>query len=218
MSWLSNLFSGGKNPASAAQPYYNQIPGIAQQYMQPYVQQGQQAYQNMQPQLQQMSQNPTEYLNQLLSQYKPSEAYQNSRDEAMRAAGNTAAAGGMRGSSQDSMGEGRLVDSLMGQDMQQWLQNVRGLQTEGLQGQSGIYGTGANAGQSLENDLQNSLAQQGNLAFYGQAQKNANQSDLFKGLTGGIGGLMGMGMGGGNTLGGNMLSGMGSLLNKYKYL
>ena len=29
MSWLSSIFGGGKsNPANAAQPYLNQIPGL----------------------------------------------------------------------------------------------------------------------------------------------------------------------------------------------
>src|SRR3954471_7701589 len=111
MGWLSDFLSGGKNPADAAMPYLNQIPGMAQQHLNPYIQRGETAYHAMQKPFEQMAQDPAGMLESLMGKYEPSKAYQVHRDEAMRAAANTAAAGGMRGSAQDSMGEGRLVDS-----------------------------------------------------------------------------------------------------------
>src|SRR3990167_9540646 len=39
MSWLSSLFHGGnsKNPADAAMPYLNQVPGVSHQGYDPYI-------------------------------------------------------------------------------------------------------------------------------------------------------------------------------------
>lgn len=208
MSWLSKMFKGGggSNPADAAMPYINQIPGTAKQELNPYIQRGQTAYDVMSPQWQKMAQDPTAFLDEIMKGYAPSEAYKTHRDEAMRAAGNTAAAGGMRGSSQDTMGESRLVDSLLGEDMQQWLNNVLGLQKQGLEGEKGLYDTGFEGSKALESDLVNSLAQQGNLAYAGQAERNKSKSDMWQSILQGIGGIGGLAMPGGGSLAGNLIS------------
>jgi hypothetical protein len=50
MSWLSKALglSSSQNPANAAQPYLQQIPGVGHQNYDPYIQQGQQAGQTLQ--------------------------------------------------------------------------------------------------------------------------------------------------------------------------
>lgn len=201
MSWLSNLF-GGRNPADAAQKYINQMPGTAKQYFDPYIAQGQQAYQDMYGPLADMTKDPSKFLESLLGNYEPSKSYQLKKDEALRAAGNTAAAGGMRGSMQDIEKESRLTDALLGDDMQQWLNNVLGIQKTGLAGEQGFYNTGFDASQKLEGDLMNTLGQQGNLAYQQQAEKNKRFSDLLSSILGGAGSLAGINLPSGGTAGG----------------
>ena len=40
MSWLSDFFKGGKNPADSAMPFLNQIPGMEKQYYDPFINYG----------------------------------------------------------------------------------------------------------------------------------------------------------------------------------
>ncbi len=205
MSWLSDFFKGGKNPADAAMPYLNQIPGMEKQYYDPFINYGKEAGNTLAPQFNQMSTNPAEFLEGLLKHYEPSRAYQLSNEEALRAAGNTAAAGGMRGSLNDIKNESRISDALLGQDMQQWLQNVLGIQGAGQQGLGHQFDTGFAATQGLTGDLSNVLGTQAGLAFQGQANKNKSRSDALSGILQTIGGIAGFGLPNGNTVGGSLL-------------
>lgn len=192
MSIFDYLFGNEPNPANSAMPYLNQIPQMEKQYYNPYIQNAQTAYQNLAPSLNQMASSPADYLQQLMQQYQPSREYQLARDEALRAAGNTAAAGGMRGSQQDIENEAKLTDMLMGKDMQQWLSNVLGIQQTGLKGEGGLYDTGFNATRDLSSDLANVLGEQAGLAFQGQREENQRSGDLLSGL----GKALGAGLGG----------------------
>lgn len=182
MSWLSDFFKGGKNPADAAMPYLNQIPGMEKQYYDPFINYGKEAANTLAPQYNQMSSNPAEFLEGLMKDYEPSRSYQLKNEEALRAAGNTAAAGGMRGSLNDIKNSSRISDALLGQDMQQWLQNVFGIQQQGQQGLGHQFDTGYDASKSLSGDLSNILGTQGQLAFQGQANQNRSRSDALSGI------------------------------------
>lgn len=206
MSWLSDFFKGGKNPADAAMPYLNQIPGMEKSYLEPYISRGNEASNILAPQFTQMTQNPAAFLENIMKGYEPSRSYKLSRDEALRAAGNTAAAGGMRGSLNDIENESRLADVLMGQDMQNWLQNVLGIQKEGTTGLGHQSDTGFNASTGLSSDLANVLGTQAQLAFQGQTNQNQSRSDLLSGLVKALGGIAGFGLPGGGTIGGNIIS------------
>lgn len=208
MSWLSDFFKGGKNPADAAMPFLNQIPGMEKSYLEPYINRGNEAANRLTPQFNQMTQNPADFLEGILKNYEPSRAYQLSRDEALKAAGNTAAAGGMRGSLNDITNESRIADSLLGEDMQRWLQNVLGIQTRGEQGLGHQFDTGFSASTGLSGDLANVLGTQAGLAFQGQANQNQSRNDLLSGLVKALGGVAGFALPTGGTIG-------GSLYNKF---
>jgi hypothetical protein len=206
MSWLSDFFKGGKNPADAAMPYLNQIPGMEKSYLEPYIGRGNEASNVLTPEFNQMSQDPAAFLENIMKSYEPSRAYQLSRDETQRAAGNSAAAGGMRGSINDITNQARLTDSLLGADMQQWLQNVLGIQKEGTEGLGHEADTGFNASTGLSSDLSNVLGTQAGLAFQGQANQNQSRSDLLSGLVKALGSVAGFALPGGGTIGGNIAS------------
>ena len=204
MSWLSDFFSGGKNPADAARPYLDKIPGMAHDIYDPYISHGNEAYSTLNPEFTQMGKDPAAFLENIMKGYTPSKSYQLREEEASRAAGNTAAAGGMRGSLNDIKNQARITDSLLGDDMQKWLDNVLGIQKEGMGGLSHIFDTGFNASKGLEGDLSNVLGTQAGLAFQGQANQNQSRSDLLSGLMKALGGIAGFELPGGGTIGGNI--------------
>ncbi|CAB4127665.1 hypothetical protein UFOVP93_3 [uncultured Caudovirales phage] len=206
MSWLSDFFKGGKNPADAAMPYFNQIPGMEKGYYDPYINEGREASNTLKPQFNQLTQDPAGFLEQLMGKYQPSRDYQLRNDEARRSAGNTAAAGGMRGSLNDISHEARISDSLLGADMQQWLNNVLGLQTKGFEGLEHTGDEGFKASGALAGDLSNVLGTQGTLAFQGQANQNQSRNDLLSGIIKALGGVAGFGLQGGGTIGGKIAS------------
>ena len=172
----------GKNPADKAMPYLKDIPNMEHQNYDPYVNQGQSQYGSLNQNYGQMANDPAAFLESLMKGYQPSQAFQMKNKNALNAAGNTAAAGGYRGTGNDMNNEGAISNTLMNEDMQQWLNNVLGLQERGTQGQQGLYNTGFNATTGLTSDLANLGGTQASLAFQGQNQKNMNQTDLLKSL------------------------------------
>ncbi len=198
MSWLSKLFGGGNsggNPMNDANQYLNQIPGVAHQGYDPYVNAGLDASGKTKSQYEDMMNDPTGFINKLMEGYKPSEGYQFQKDQLTKELGNTAAMGGIAGTPQDQMNQGQGVQKLLSGDMQQFLQNVLGRYDKGLAGEEGIASRGYNASGNLTDTLGNALNQQGGLAFQDTQAKNAQNSanrkgvwDMFgKALGGGIG-------------------------------
>lgn len=213
MSIWDNLL--GRGGSDAANGYLNQIPGQLHGILDPYVNRGNDQYNNLNSVYGSMSSDPAGYLNKMMGQYQQSKGYQLQRDEATRAAGNSAAAGGQRGSLADITNQSRLTDTLMGNDMQEWLKNAMGIQNEGLGGQQHFYDQGYEASTGLAGDLSNVLGSQASNAMAGKNQENAGIQGLFGALLGlggaGLGGYLG-GMGGaaGAGAGGAMMGGGGA--------
>lgn len=203
MSFLSNLFNGGRNPANAAMPYLDQIPGQTNPYMMPYFQAGAGALSGLQGQYDSLLGNPGQKLNDIGAQYQQSPGLNFAIQQALQGAGHAAAAGGMAGSPQHEQQNMGIATNLANQDYNNWLGQATGLYGAGLSGQQGLAGMGQQAGQSLADMLAQTLAQKGNLSFQGQRQKNQNQNDLFGNIFKTMGSL--------GAFGG--LSNLGSLLN-----
>lgn len=192
MSWLSKLFGGDKNPMNEANQYLNQIPGVAHQGYDDYINQGKDASGKTKGKYEDLMNDPTGFINKLMEGYKPSEGYQFQKDQLTKELGNTAAAGGIAGTPQDQMNQGEGVQKLLSGDMQQFLQNAFGAFNTGLQGEEGIAGRGFDASGKLTDALGGALNQQGGLAFNNAQQQNKNKSDMwsmFGKALGGAGGL-----------------------------
>lgn len=176
MSFLTNFLLGkkGPNPSDSAMPYLQQIPAVGHQYYDPYINQGQQQGQAAGQTYGQMGQKPNEFLNNIFSNYEPSKGYQFQKDQMLQAARNSAASGGFAGTNYDQQGQAQLVQSLLGGDMQQFLQNILGIQGQGLQGQQHQADIGYGASSNLADMLGGTLNAQGGLAFQGQSQQNTN--------------------------------------------
>ncbi len=181
MSWLSNLF-GGKNPADAAMPYLNQIPGQTNQYYQPYFDAGKNSLPILQGQYDKLLNDPGAWMNKIGESYQQSPGFKSAMEQALQAGGHAAAAGGMAGTPQNQFQEMQMATNLANQDYNNYLQNALGLYGQGLTGQQGMAGMGLQAGQGMADIIAQTLAQKGNLAFQGQAQQNQNTKDLWHGL------------------------------------
>lgn len=179
MSWMSNLFKGGKNPADSAMPYLNQIPGQTSQYFDPYINAGKNALPNLQGQYDQLLNNPGGKLNDIGQNFQQSPGFKFAMDQAMQAAGHAAAAGGMAGSPQHEQQNMGVATDLANQDYYNWLTGATGLYNQGLQGKQGLAAGGLQAGTSMADMIAQTLAQQANLKFQGNRQQNQNKNDLW---------------------------------------
>ncbi|MEO6077575.1 MAG: hypothetical protein ABIP54_02200 [Candidatus Andersenbacteria bacterium] len=199
MGFFNDLFGGGgDNPADAARPYLDQIPGVAKEQYNPYINRGNAAQEQVSGQYNRFASNPMDVINEIISSYKPSEGYKFREQKALGAARNSAAQGGFSGTQYDQEQQAELANGLLGDDMQQWLSNVLGVQGAGLQGQQHVADTGFNASTQLADILTNALSQQGNLAFGGQQYENSQD----QGLLGGLSQLIGLGSQVGGLMGG----------------
>ena len=181
MSILDDIFGIGKksNPANAAMPYLNQIPGVGHAGYDSYVNAGLDASGKTKSTYEDLMNDPTGFINKLMEAYKPSEGYGFQKDQLTKDLSNTAAAGGIAGTPQDQLNQGTAIQGLLSKDMQQWLQNALGVFGAGLSGEEGIAGRGFDASKNLTDLLGGSLNQQGGLAFQGQQQQNQNKTDLW---------------------------------------
>lgn len=191
MGFFDNLFGGGENnnPANAAMPYMNQIPGQTSPYFQPYVGYGQNALPGLAQQYGGLLNNPGGKLNEIGQSYHESPGFKFALEQALQGAGHGAAAGGMAGSPQHEQQNMGIATGLANQDYNNWLGQATGLYNQGLAGQQGLASGGLQAGTSMADMIAQTLAQQGNLAFNGQRQQNQNRSDMFGNIGKGIGAL-----------------------------
>lgn len=211
MSILSKIFGGGHNrsPADAANKYLNQIPGVAHQGYDPYIQQGKEADTALNGQYSSMTQDPQAFIDNLMKNYQTSEGYNFQKNALTKDLGNAAAAGGVAGTPLDQMNQGQAIQGLLSQDQQQYLQNALGVFGQGQAGQQGVSNRGYSATGSLTDTLGNALNQQGGLAFQGQTQKNSDRNAMIQSLIKALGvGAGGYFSGGGSLIGGGLGSDM----------
>ncbi len=180
---LFNLFFA-KNPSDAANPYLEQMEGKAGQYMNHYIDEGKRAGGIWGKQNELNVSDPTAVMDKVGANYKKSPGYQFNMDEAMRAANNSAAAGGMAGTPAEQQRAQTVASGLASQDYGAYVD--RGL---------GQYGLGM-GGLSHQNDIgfmgSQTMAQAAIAQLMAQAQnayEGANTSNQQKG--GGIGSILG---------------------------
>lgn len=188
---LQALFGGGgKNSASAAMPYLNQIPGAYQQHLGPYEQFGTNQLPILQKQYRNLLNNPGDFYNQLGAGYQQSPGYKFQTDQALGAANRAAAAGGMLGSPQEQQNIAGITNQLANQDFNQYLQQVLGIYGQGLGGLQGLANNGLSAATNTAGGLSNLYGSQANLAYAGQNNQNQQRS----GFGGSLAGLFGSGL------------------------
>jgi hypothetical protein len=188
---LGSLFGDWTNPADAADPWMNQIPGELQKYLGPYIQQGQDQYKGLNNQYSQLMNDPGGRINQIGASYHQSPGFQFALQQALQGSGHAAAAGGMAGSPQHEQQNMQVATGLANQDYNQYMQNALGAYGMGLAGSQNIYGIGAKTGMSMGEDMASYLANRAKLSFEGQNAENEHEGGGWGSVLGGIGSAIG---------------------------
>lgn len=198
MSWLSNAFGGGKNPADVANGYLDQIPGALKPYFQPYIDTGRAAGDKLTGQYDQMTQNPGEFYSNLGKGYTQSPGYQATLREALAGANNAAAMGG--GGGLGTPGHENYAANAAGdvanKDYQQYIDHIMEIFGQGQKGQQIQEGRGYDASKDYGTSIGNTLGKKAQYGYEAQAGKNANKSNMWSNIFKGIGTVGGAILGG----------------------
>ncbi len=182
-----NAFSGNRATKQANRDV-GQIQGYGNEAYNPFINQGQAANQQLTPQYQQMAFNPAAQYNDIMGQYQPSAGYQHKQKLLQEASHNTAASGGYLGTEGDIARRNEMLSSLLGEDMQQFLANILGIQGQGMQGLQHQGDIGYHAAGSKADYLGSAAGQQGVFGLAGQGINQSNRNDAASILAGLIGG------------------------------
>lgn len=167
------------NPFHKARPFIEQIPEKVGGYYNPYIEQGRESNALTNSLYSRLAEHPTDYFNELMDMYyKPSPHFDYQKDLLNRELTGAAAAGGYRGSEEDERRRAEMINALYSQDRQQWLNNIMGMQNLGLEGLEKTNQRGFEASTGYGDILGNVLGNEAQLAYQGQAQKNANKYGL----------------------------------------
>lgn len=166
----------------AYQPFYQE----AQKFQNPFYNAGVNNINRFQNWLEGMG-NPSDFINRLMGNYQQSPYAKNLQQEAMRAGTNAASASGLIGSTPFAQQLQQNAANISSQDMNQWLQNVLGINTQYGAGLAGLLSGGQHAG-----DILSQLAEGGGRVAGGSAygQEFGRQQDR-RGLWDSIAGLFG---------------------------
>lgn len=180
-SLFSGMFSDAGSPYSAAMGPYQQYMGQATGQLNPFVQAGQGAMGNYQQWLK-SQQDPSGFINNLMGQYHQSPMAQYEQQQAMRAAQNMGSASGLTGSTPLMLQAQQNASNISSGDMQNWLGNVLGINTQYGQGEANLMNQGYNAANSLANLYGQQAQGMSQLAYGQQMGENQNMGNIFGGL------------------------------------
>jgi len=185
-SILGGIFGASNDPYKAGMDQYKKYAQQGINVQQPFYNAGQQGMGNYQNWLQQM-QNPSQFINNTMNQYQQSPWAQNEQQQAMNMGNNYASANGLSGSTPMAQQMQQNASNISSQDMQNWLGNVLGINSQYGQGQQNLMGVGQNAANQISGMYGNMANAMGSGA-YGSA---ANQNNSWGNILGGLGGLVG---------------------------
>ncbi len=168
--WQSQ--DGYEDPAKAAEPWLDKIPGQVGQYLNPYIQQGQGAYDTLNNQYGNMINDPGGMVNKIGGGYQQSPGFKFALQQALQGAGHAAAAGGMAGSPEHEQQNMGIATQLANQDYNQWLGNALGMYGAGMSGEQDIYGKGYGASSDMAQAMNAYLQSKGQLGYAGAANRN----------------------------------------------
>lgn len=180
---------GYKKGQDQLNQYYNQSQG----YLEPYRQQGQEAYGQLNGAVQNLL-NPAELHDQFLNSYQQSDASKYAQDRAMNQGNRAASSMGILGSTPALRAIQAGTSEIGAQDEQRYIERLINQYLQGAGLAQGIYGTGAQAGNQLG---QNAIGMGNNSAQLAFGQQNA-PGQLFGNLLG-----TALGFGGSSAMGGN---------------
>jgi hypothetical protein len=185
-----NLDPFYSNPANAAMPYLQQIPGTITPYFQPYIDAGGDSLNTLIKQYQTLLNNPGQVINSAGAGYQQSPGYQYQYNQGINGANAAAAAGGTLGTPEHQQEAASMSSNLANQDYQKYLQQALDLYGQGLKGEQGINHMGFNASTDLAKSLASNLQSEATLGYTGQSGQNMANSQMIGLLASVLGGFL----------------------------
>jgi hypothetical protein len=176
MGWNPFDSEDYENPADAAMPYLEKIPGAVQPYYQPYIDTGTESLKTLQDQYNMLLNDPTIMMSKIGSSYTASPGYQYNVDQATAAANNAAAAGGYLGSPAEQENLAKQISGIASQDYDTYMNQALAQYGLGLQGTQGLNQMGYNASTGYAGILDDLYKSEANLSYAGQANQNAHSA------------------------------------------
>ena len=180
--FLGGLFGDSGKPYDDAMQQYQQYMHMGEGVQKPYLNAGTQAIPEYQKWLQ-GQQDPSKFINGLMGNYQESPYAHMLQQQAMNAGNNSASASGMMGSSPLMQQQMQNAGQIASGDMNSWLQNVLGINTQFGQGQHNLLQGGQQAANSLTNMYNQMGTKMGEAAYGKEAGK---QNDFWNTIGGGL--------------------------------
>lgn len=179
---LGSLFGHSGSPFGDAANEYQKYAQQGANVQNPFLNAGTGAIGNYQHWLQGM-QDPTKFMNNMMGQYQESPWAKFQQQQGMRTANNLGSATGLTGSTPMMQQAQANAQNISSGDMNNWLQNVLGVNAQYGQGQQNLMQGGQNAANALTGLYGNMGANMGQMAYgKGAAQNNDWMSMLMGGL------------------------------------
>jgi|ERR1700684_4082007 len=180
-SLFGGIFGSGGKGYNDAMKQYSKYFNKGAEYQQPFFDAGKGAIPDFQEWLKGMS-DPSEFINNLMGNYKESDYSKYLQDQSMKAGNNAASANGLAGSTPFLQQIQENSGNIASKDMNQWLQNVLGINSEYGGGLNNLMGMGQNSANQLT-ELFKQLGQlMGGGAFGKEQMEQKKQGDIFGGL------------------------------------
>lgn len=180
---LSGIFGDSGAPYRAAEKELGDFYNRGRDIQNPFMQYGLNAMPQMSQWLQGMK-DPSGFINNLMGKYQESPWAKYSQEQGMRAAQNMGSASGLTGSTPLTQFAQQNAQNISSQDMQNWLGNVLGINTQygtGLQNQVGVGQNAANALTGLTSDFGKSIAE---MQYGAKAGDQQDRNSIWGGLFG----------------------------------
>lgn len=169
--FLGGLFGDSGAPYDEAMKQYQKYGQMGADAQNPFLQAGQGAIPDYQNWLKKQ-QDPSGFINNMMGQYQESPYAKFLQQQSIRGGQNAASASGLMGSTPFAQQLQQNAGNIASGDMNQWLQNVLGINTQYGQGQQNLMTGGQNAANSLTNMYGNMGNQMGQAAYGKQAGKD----------------------------------------------
>lgn len=177
---LGGLFGHSGAPYDAAMDQYKNFMHQGQEAQNPFFNAGTGAIPQYQDWLKNMS-NPSGFINTLMGQYQESPYAKYQQQQSIRSGTNAASASGLTGSTPFAQQLQQNASNISSQDMNQWLQNALGINTQYGAGLNSLISGGQNSANALTN-LYNDYGSKMGEAAYG---KKAGENQDFWNTAGG---------------------------------
>ena len=175
------LFGNAGKPYEAAENVLNRNLPEAKGYQNPFYNMGVGAIPQFQDWLGRMK-NPSDFINNLMGGYQESPFAKYQQNQAVRAATNAGSASGLTGSTPMAQFMQQNARDISSQDMNQWLQNVLGINTQYGAGLGAQVGGGQNAANQLTQLLSDFMTNKAGLRYGEEAAEQGQRGSLFSGL------------------------------------